>query len=159
MPLTRKSTSLPASAWNGDSLGLLLPFITTTARTEPSGENLMPSGVWPTVTVSTTRGGSSVMSITLTVSASPSPRPMFATAAMSPRAATSIPLGRRPAEISRFVGSTFVPAMDSTEMRSSPPRVTSAVLPSGEIATWLTPDFSSAIVTVPAAVTVLPWIV
>ena len=44
-------------------------------------------------------------------------------------------------------------------MRSSPSRVTSAILSSDETATWLTPDFSSAIVTLPAAVTVLPWIV
>src|SRR5215510_4154088 len=49
--------------------------------------------------------------------------------------------------------------MDSTEMRSSPSRVTSASLPSGEMAAWLVPDLSSAIVTLPAGATVLPWMV
>jgi hypothetical protein len=91
IPLTRKSTSLPASAKNGESLGLLLPFITTTATMVPSGEILMPSGVWPTVTVLTTRGGCALRSMRLTVSASPPPRPMFATAAKAPFDAMSIP--------------------------------------------------------------------
>jgi hypothetical protein len=54
------------------------------------------------------------------------------------------------------VYSTLVPSMDNTEIRSSPSRVTSASLPSGEMATWLVPDFSSAIATLPAGVTVLP---
>ena len=45
MPLTRRSTSLPASLKKGESLGLLLPFMTTTATIEPSGETLIPSGV------------------------------------------------------------------------------------------------------------------
>ncbi len=58
--------------------------------------------------------------------------------------------------MSRLVYSTLVPSMDRTEMRSSPSRVTSASLPSGEIAAWLVPDFSSATVTLPAGVTVLP---
>ena len=61
--------------------------------------------------------------------------------------------------MSRLVYSTFVPSIESTEIRSSPSRVTSASLPSGEIAAWHVPDFSSATVTVPAGVTVLPWIV
>src|SRR3989442_5912199 len=64
-----------------------------------------------------------------------------------------------PAEMSRFVYSTFVPSIARTEIRSSPSRVTSASLPSGAIAAWLVPDFSSAAVTLPAGVTVLPWIV
>src|SRR4051812_36559269 len=61
--------------------------------------------------------------------------------------------------MSRFVYSTFVPSIESTEMRSSPSRVASAVLPSGEIATWLTPDFSSPSASVPAGETVFPSIV
>src|SRR5262245_51747610 len=69
VPLTRSSTSLPASLKKGESFGLLLPFMTTTATTEPSGEILMPSGVWPTVMVLTTRGGLALRSMMLTVSA------------------------------------------------------------------------------------------
>src|SRR3954462_1278786 len=61
--------------------------------------------------------------------------------------------------MSRFVYSTFVPSIESTEMRSSPSRVASAVFPSGEIATWLTPDFSSPSASVPAGETVFPSIV
>ena len=91
VPLTRSSTSLPASLKNGESFGLLLPFMTTTASTEPSGESLMPSGVWPTVTVLTTRGGLTLRSMMLTVSASPPPRPMLATAAKAPFDAMSMP--------------------------------------------------------------------
>ncbi len=44
----------------------------------------MPSGVGPTVTVSTTRDGFACMSMTLIVSTSPWLRPMFATTAISP---------------------------------------------------------------------------
>jgi hypothetical protein len=88
---TRSNTSLPAPLKNGESFGLLLPFMTTTATTEPSGEILMPSGVWPTVMVLTTRGGLALRSMTLTVSASPPPRPMLATAAKAPFEAMSIP--------------------------------------------------------------------
>jgi hypothetical protein len=61
--------------------------------------------------------------------------------------------------MSRLVYSTLVPSIESTEMRSSPSRLTSASLPSGEIVAWLVPDLSSAMVTLPAGVTVLPWIV
>src|SRR2546425_9198846 len=64
-----------------------------------------------------------------------------------------------PAEMSRLVYSTFVPSMDRTEIRSSPSRVTSASLPSGEIAAWLVPDFSSATVTLPAGVPRFPLVV
>jgi hypothetical protein len=51
----------------------------------------MPSGVWPTPTVSTTRNGCACRSMTLTVSLSPWPRPMFATTAIEPSALTSSP--------------------------------------------------------------------
>src|SRR5438067_5633589 len=61
--------------------------------------------------------------------------------------------------MSRFVYSTFVPSIERTEMRSSPSRVARAVRPSGEIATWLTPDFSSPSETVPAGATVFPSMV
>src|SRR2546428_1692372 len=61
--------------------------------------------------------------------------------------------------MSRLVYSTLVPSMDRTEIRSSPSRVTSASLPSGEIAAWLVPDFSSATVTLPAGGTPFPLVV
>jgi len=54
------------------------------------------------------------------------------------------------------VYSTLVPLMERTEIRSSPSRVTSAIVPSGEIATWLVPDLSSPTVTFPAGLTVVP---
>ena len=90
----------------------------------------MPSGVGPTVRVSTTRGGFAFRSITLTVSASPgcgrcSPRRRSGRRrAMSSRRAA----GRRRSRA--CCSSTLVP---STEHRDhvSPSRVTSAVLPSG----------------------------
>jgi hypothetical protein len=49
--------------------------MTVTPSMRPSGEKKMPSGVWPTVTVSTTRGASACRSIRLMVSASPWPAP------------------------------------------------------------------------------------
>src|SRR5213083_3212192 len=52
--------------------------------------------------------------------------------------------------MSRLVYSTFVPSIESTEILLSPSRVK---------VTWLVPDFSSAIVTLPTGVTVLPEIV
>jgi len=55
-----------------------------------------------------------------------------------------------------LVYSTRVPSIDSTLMRSSPSRVTSASLPFGAMATWLVPDFASPMVTLPAGVTVWP---
>src|SRR5947209_13569798 len=61
--------------------------------------------------------------------------------------------------MSRLVYSTFVPSIESTEILLSPSRVTSAILPSGVKVAWLVPDFSSAIVTLPTGVTVLPEIV
>jgi hypothetical protein len=61
--------------------------------------------------------------------------------------------------MSRLVYSTFVPSIERTEIRSSPSRVTSASLSSGAMATWPVPDLSSAIVTLPAGVTVWSWIV
>src|SRR5213594_1653833 len=61
--------------------------------------------------------------------------------------------------MSRLVYSTFVPSIESTEILWSPSRVTSAIVPSGVKVTWLVPDFSSAIVTLPTGVTVLPEIV
>ena len=119
----------------------------------------MPSGVWPTVMVSTTRGGFAVMSIRLIVSASPPPRPMLPTAAYVPSELMSMPYGRSPALRSRLVYSTLAPSMDSTEMRSSPSRETRAVLPSGLMATWLTPVLSSPSFTVPAGAMVFPLMV
>ncbi len=50
------------------------------------------------------------------------------------------------------------PSIASTEILKSPSRVTSAVLPSGVIATWLGPDFASAIATVSSLLTSLPLI-
>src|SRR5437763_404737 len=61
--------------------------------------------------------------------------------------------------MSRFVYSTLLPSMERTEMRSSPSRVASARRPSGEMATWLTPDFSSPRASVPAGATVFPSMV
>ncbi len=54
--------------------------------------------------------------MTLIVSASPWPTPMFATTAMSPGAQMSMPYGRRPALRSRLVYVTFVPSIASTEI-------------------------------------------
>src|SRR5262249_61419469 len=96
------------------------------------------------------------MSITLTVSASPLPVPIFATTAILPLGWITSPYGRSPAEISRLVCSTLVPSIDSTEILLSPSRVTSAVLPSGVMATWLGPDLSSPQLTLPTGVSVLP---
>src|SRR5688572_10346463 len=64
-----------------------------------------------------------------------------------------------PAERSRLVYSTLVPSTESTEMKWSPSRVTSAVLPSGVNITWLAPEFAGPTWTLPTGVTVLPWIV
>ena len=110
----------------------------------------MPSGVWPTVSVSTTRGGLALRSMTLigvVVAAA------AADVGDHRHRAVARCRGRRaagPAFRSRLVYSTLVPSMESTEMRSSPSRVTSAVLPSGVMATWLTPDSASAMVTLPS---------
>ena len=128
-----------------------------TAASLPSGESRMPSGVCPTTTVSTTRGGLALRSMRLMVSLSPPPRPILATTATEPSRLISSPYGRKPAERSRLVYSTFVPSMASTEMKLSPSRVTSAVLPSGVNAAWLTPDAAGAMVTLLRGVTVLPW--
>src|SRR2546426_9645490 len=86
----------------------------------------------------------------LTVSASPWPMPMLATAAKSPLDDTSMPYGRSPALMSRLVYSTFVPSTESTEILLSPSRVTSAIVPSGVKTARLVPDLLAAIVTVPA---------
>ena len=64
-------------------------------------------------------------------------------------------LGRRPEVISRPVGSTLLPSTDSTTIRLSPSRVTSARLPSGVKATEAT---SSPMATVSISLTSLPWI-
>ena len=61
--------------------------------------------------------------------------------------------------MSRFVYSTFVPSIESTETLLSLLRGTSAVLPSGVIATMPPDAFSPPTSTVPAGVTVLPWMV
>src|SRR5215471_11408539 len=97
--------------------------------------------------------------MTLMVSASPPPIPTLATTATSPFGEISIPYGCRPAAICRFVTSTLLPSMDSTEMRLSPSRVTSALLPSGVNTTWQGPESGAPILTVPAGVTVVPLIV
>jgi len=68
-------------------------------------------------------------------------------------------MGRRPGVISRFVYSTRVPSIESTETLLSVLRDTSAVLPSGVIATMPPPALAPPTSTVPAGVTVLPWIV
>src|SRR5215831_18029439 len=96
------------------------------------------------------------MSITLTVSASPLPVPIFATTAILPLGWITSPYGRSPAEISRLVYSTLLPSIDSTEILLSPSRVTSAILPSGVMATWLGPDLSSPKLTLPTGVSGLP---
>ena len=54
------------------------------------------------------------------------------------------------------MSSTLAPSTDSTEMRWSPSRVTSAFLPSGVKATWLGPDLASPSAILPAGVSVLP---
>src|SRR3954469_6609158 len=59
----------------------------------------------------------------------------------------------------RFVSSTLVPSIDSTEMLWSPSRVTRAVLPSGENATLDGPEVLLPRSTLPAAVTVFPEMV
>ena len=138
---------------------MLLPFITTTAHSLPSGDSAMPSGVWPTTTVSTTRNGCACRSMTLTVSLSPLPRPMFATTAIEPSALTSSPYGRIPALRSRLLCSTLVPSTVSTEMKLSPSRDTSAARPSRVKAGWLGPDLSSPSRTTLEGATVLPWMV
>ena len=61
--------------------------------------------------------------------------------------------------MSRLVYSTLVPSIESTETLLSRLRETSAVLPSGVIATMPPPALSPPTSTVPAGVTVLPWIV
>ena len=93
------------------------------------------------------------------VSASPLPVPVFPTTATSPLADTSIAYGRKPADITRCVGSTLVPSMESTTILLSASRVTSALLPSGAKTIPLGPDFSPPTVTLPAAVTVVPAMV
>ena len=98
--------------------------------------------------------------MTPSVLASPLPdMPMLATTATSPLAAMSMALGRRPDAISRLVSSTLAPSTESTAMRWSPSRVTSARLPSGENTTCLGPEFGLPTVTLPAGVTVVPLIV
>src|SRR5262249_30198293 len=118
----------------------------------------MPSGVWPTVTVSTTRGGLAATSMTLIVSASPPPVPILATTATLPSGVMSMPGGGRPADTSRLVYSTLPPSIDRTEILLSPSRVTSAVLPSDVNTAWLGPDALLPKSTTPAGVTVLPLI-
>src|SRR5262249_60649226 len=59
-------------------------------------------------------------------------------------------------EIARLVYSTLLPSIDSTEILLSPSRETSAVLPSGVMATWLGPDLSSPKLTLPTGVSALP---
>src|SRR5438093_13758653 len=71
----------------------------------------------------------------------------------------SITIGRWPGTMSRLVYSTLLPSMERTETLWSLLRETSAVLPSGVIATMPPPAFSPPTSTVPAGVTVLPWIV
>src|SRR5262249_495211 len=58
--------------------------------------------------------------------------------------------------ISRLVSSTLVPSIESTEILLSPSRVTSAVLPSGVMATWLGPDLSSPRLIFPTGVSACP---
>src|SRR5258708_9701240 len=61
-----------------------------------------------------------------------------------------------PAEISRLASSTLVPSIESTEILVSAARVTGAVLPSGVMATWLGPDFSSPRLIFLTGVSVVP---
>src|SRR2546430_574809 len=60
--------------------------------------------------------------------------------------------------MSRLVYSTLVPSIDSTEILLSASRVTSAVLPSGAMATWDGPDLSSPRLILPTGVSVWPAI-
>jgi hypothetical protein len=83
-PSAIRSIRTKPGPWKGEPGGLLEPFITVTAAKRPSGLAWMPSGVWPTLTVSTMRHGSRPRSIRLTVSESPVPRPMLATTAQRP---------------------------------------------------------------------------
>ena len=55
--------------------------------------------------------------------------------------------------------STLLPSTVSSEVRLSPSRVTSAVVPSWEKTAWLGPDFASPSWILPAAVSVLPLMV
>ena len=57
VPLTEYTCSRPKSLNAGWSFGLLDPFITVTAIYLPSLDIPTPSGVWPTLIVSTMRGG------------------------------------------------------------------------------------------------------
>src|SRR6185503_6174175 len=161
LPVTRTSTSLPPALKKGESLARLLPLWTTTATTELSGEIFRPSAVAPsTPIVSTTRGGFAARSMRLMLSLSPvAPPARLATTAKAPFDATSSTMGRTPAVMSRLAYSTFAPSIDSTEILLSLLRETSAVLPSGVIATIPPPAALPPTSTVPAGVTVLPWIV
>src|SRR5262249_38962087 len=130
LPSTANIVSRPLSLWNGWLGGLVVPFSAPTARYLPSGENFSGSGPLGTPTVSTTRNGFVVRSIRLTESSSPSPRPMFDTAASVPAALMSIVYGAMPVVSGRGSTVTFVPSMCSTLTMLSPPRDSSAVLPS-----------------------------
>src|SRR6478752_350180 len=99
------------------------------------------------------------MSIRLIESASPLPVPILATTATSPLPVLSIWYGRSPADRSRLVYSTLLPSTESTEMRWSLSRVTSAVAPSRVKIAWLGPDLASPSDILPAGVSVLPLIV
>ena len=83
-PSAMRSIRTRPGPWKGEPGGLLEPFTSVTAAKRLSGLAWMPSGVWPTLTVSTTRQGSRPRSIRLTVSASPVPRPILATSAQRP---------------------------------------------------------------------------
>src|SRR4030095_5149054 len=113
------------------------------------------SAVWPT-----TRGGFTVRSMRLMLSLSPvAPPARPATTAKAPFDATSSTMGRTPAVMSRLVYSTLVPSIESTEILLSLLRETSAVLPSGVIATMPPPAALPPTSTVPAGVTFLPSMV
>src|SRR5215475_3421475 len=49
VPVRDQICNRPLPLKNGEFAGLLEPFITVTATNLPSGESLMPAGVWPTV--------------------------------------------------------------------------------------------------------------
>src|SRR5206468_6884818 len=96
----------------------------------------------------------------LMLSLSPvTPPARLATTAKAPLDATSSTIGRTPAVMSRLVYSTFAPSIESTEILWSLLRETSALLPSGVIATMPPPALAPPTSTVPAGVTVLPWMV
>src|SRR5262245_42092972 len=51
VPVRDQICNNPLPLKKGELAGLLEPFITVTATNLPSGDNLIPSGVWPTVYV------------------------------------------------------------------------------------------------------------